>query len=140
MSLKKSFYMNSISINVVLFRFIILYGSYIALSYIKISITTSSGDRNATSFDCALIKRSKSVDSSVHSQRKNNEKIMRSRRDRNSIKKYNNVQYNETAKILKSWLQSTRACNKIWRLIKIFIVKKSFVVDIRYIDRKRMRS
>ena len=74
----------------------------VAIVLHQISLTTSSGDRNATAFDCALIKRSKSVDSSVLSQRKNNEKIMRSRRDRNSIKKYNNVQYNETAKISKS--------------------------------------
>ena len=74
----------------------------VAIVLHQISLTTSSGDRNATAFDCALIKRSKSVDSSVLSQRKNNEKIMRSRRDRNSIKKYNNVQYNETAKISNS--------------------------------------
>ena len=74
----------------------------VAIVLHQISLTTSSGDRNATAFDCALIKRSKSVDSSVLSQRKYNEKIMRSRRDRNSIKKYNNVQYNETAKISKS--------------------------------------
>ena len=47
----------------------------VAIVLHQISLTTSSGDRNATAFDCALIKRSKSVDSSVLSQRKKTKKL-----------------------------------------------------------------
>ena len=46
----------------------------VAIVLHQISLTTSSGDQNATAFDCALIKRSKSVDSSVLPQRKKKRK------------------------------------------------------------------